>query len=176
MALPLSPNQPAPKSMALRRQLRQKQRHASNDAVFAGYVEHYKNLDTILWQHTATYIAVAGFGINGAIQVVHNNNSLFTLSAHSTSGIILIAVSIICSSIVYTMSRIRWHQDFIENFIADLEPFDGYFCFRLRRNRRQSASLWTQNFLLFFTVLCAIGGVAELNLGDWLWAHHSPPK
>jgi hypothetical protein len=164
------------KISALGRRSRQSYYRASSDAVFAGYVEHYKNLDTILWQHTATFIAVAGLGVNGAIQVVNSSSSLFRLSPHSTSGVILLAVAIVSSSIVYTMYQIRWHQDFIENFLAKLEPSEGYFCFRLKRNRKKSASLWTQYFLLLFTFLCAVGGVVELSEGNWLWAHHLPRR
>ncbi len=158
------------------RQSSKTRKQASHDAMFAAYVEHYKNLDTILWQHLVTFIAVAGLGVNGAIQVVDSESSLFNLSPHSTSGVILITVSIVCASIIYTMSRIRWHQDLLEKYLAKLEHADGYFCYRLGRNRKLSASLWTQNILLLFTFFCVVGGVLELKVGDWLWVHPSPQQ
>ena len=77
----------------------------SNDA----YVEISKNLDTILWQHTATFVAVAGLGINSALQVFEKRLEVFNLNFHSTGGVILQIMPIVLISILHAMTRLRHH-------------------------------------------------------------------
>lgn len=137
---------------------------ATPDTRFRSYVTFYSNLDNLIWRNVTTQLAIIGLGLTAIGAVIEKKIDIAPFSTRQTVTVICFGIALLTILTIYTIRRMRFHQELVERELRKLEP-EGYFHARLKSTTTEwwrAAPLWTQIVFLFIAIAISALGASFL--------------